>query len=86
MPKITQLNISAGRKAVVRYCTREVNYGVVIELEEGDDARQTLETWTRKLQFLCDQELGDMHGPDSFQTTKKNGISPCGDSPPVRSS
>ena len=49
------------------YCKRVIGLGLEVTLEEGDDPKAVLQTWTRRLQFLCDQELGDQDHSGSFR-------------------
>lgn len=69
MPRIASVSVTAGRKIVERYCTRETAVVVNLELtpeDQTDDERIIRET-IRGLQDLVDEELGDAHSANSFR-------------------
>ena len=71
MPKIRNLVISAGRKLSLKdqsgsYLSREAEFTVTVDLDEGDSARDVLNEWARKLTMACDRTVGDDEGWTSF--------------------
>lgn len=69
MAHVEALVITASRKVSANYCTREAGFTVTLRPEEGEDAKALLTQWTRKLQWLTDQALGDQGEPASFAAT-----------------
>lgn len=72
MAKIESITITTARKVVANYCTREVGFTVTVTPAEGENAREVTQRWTRGLQDLCDQELGDAGQPESFRGSRPN--------------
>lgn len=66
MAQIESLIITAARKVSANYNTRDVGFTVTVTPGPADDPRVLTQRWTRALQDLCDQELGDVDSPASF--------------------
>ena len=66
MAKIETITVSATRKVSANYNTREVGASVTLTPEADENPKTLTQTWSRRLQALCDQELGDVGQPASF--------------------
>lgn len=69
MAHVEALVITASRKVSANYCTREAGYTATVRPEEGEDPKALLLAWSRKLQWLTDQALGDQGSPQSYAAT-----------------
>lgn len=68
MPKVQQITVRARRSLSANYCTREVEFEAVVELSDGDNPAEVARKYSRHLQQMCDQELGDAASPHAFQS------------------
>lgn len=70
MAQVETLTITASRKTVANYQTREAGYSVTVRLDAGEDPRTVIQTWTTRLQQCVDRALGDEGQPGSFAGTR----------------
>jgi hypothetical protein len=73
MAKVQTIAISMGRKVSENYCTREASYTISLELAEGEDPGEVLQTWTDQLQDTVDECLGDPGARVSFAGARQRG-------------
>lgn len=66
MPQVKNLVITCSRKVTANYSTREAGFTVTVELDEGENPRDVINAWTKRLQMGCDKAVGDPTGSTSF--------------------